>query len=257
MEALRNNKFKNAGASFLKLAVMTLVAFFAMGAVLQTTAQTKVGKKGYYPAGSPTRAIQDLDDMLDDFAIAPKGGKLSESQEEHNRKIKQNIIHGTFDIRELSKLSLGKHWSKRTPTEQDEFVTLLTNLLEEKALFSKEQSAAKSKSGGKYYVNYTGHKFLNKDKTKAYVRTKVVVPSENIDITLNYKLKRKDGGWKIYDVIVDEASLVDNYKYQFNKIIVRDGYQDLVNRMSKKLSQIRRDREERNGVSAQSADKKS
>jgi len=243
--------------SFLKLAAMTLVVFFVMGAVLQTTAQAKAGKMRYYPAGSPTRAIQDLDDMLDDFKVASKGRKLSAGQEAHNRKIKQNIIHGTFDIRELSKLSLSKHWSKRTPTEQDEFVTLLTNLLEEKALFSKEQSAAKSKSGGKYYVNYTGHKFLNKGKTKAYVRTKVVVPSENIDITLNYKLKKKGGEWKIYDVIVDEASLVDNYKYQFNKIIVQKGYQDLVDRMSKKLSQIRRDREGRNGVTAQSADKKS
>jgi phospholipid transport system substrate-binding protein len=257
MEALRNKKLKNAGASFLKLAAMTLVMFFAMGAILQTTAQTKVGKTRYYPAGSPTRAIQDLDDMLDDFKVASKGHKLSAGQEAHNRKIKQNIIHGTFDIRELSKLSLSKHWSKRTPAEQDEFVTLLTNLLEEKALFSKEQSAAKSKSGGKYYVKYTGHKFLNKDRTKAYVRTKVVVPSENIDITLNYKLKKKGGEWKIYDVIVDEASLVDNYRYQFNKIIVQKGYQDLVDRMSRKLSQIRRDREERNGVSAQSADKKS
>ncbi len=257
MEALRNKKFKNTGVSFLKLAVMTLVVFFAMGALLQTTAQTEIPKSRYYPAGSPTRAIQDLDDMLDDFKVVPKGRKLSASQETHNRKIKQDIIHGTFDIRELSRLSLSKHWGKRTPVEQDGFVTLLTNLLEEKALFSKEQSAAKSKSGGKYYVNYTGHKFLNKGKTKAYVRTKVVIPSENIDITLNYKLKRKDGQWKIYDVIVDEASLVDNYRYQFNKIIVKNGYQDLVNRMSRKLSQIRRDREERNGVSAQSADKKS
>lgn len=257
MEALRNKKIKKMGAGFLKLAAMTLVVFFVMGAVLQSTAQTKVGKKRYYPTGSPTRAIQDLDDMLDDFKVAAKGQKLSSSQEAHNRKVKQDIIHGTFDIRELSRLSLSKHWSKRTPAEQDEFVTLLTNLLEEKALFSKEQSAAKSKSGGKYYVNYRGHKFLNKDKTKAYVRTKVVVPSENIDITLNYKLKRKGGEWKIYDVIVDEASLVDNYKYQFNKIIVKNGYQDLVNRMSKKLTQIRRDREERNGVSTRSADKKS
>jgi len=256
MEALRNKKIRNAGACLFRLAVMTLAVFFAMGALLQTTAQTKVGKK-YYPAGSPTRAIQDLDDMLDDFAVAPKGGKLTANQEEHNRKVKQDIIHGTFDIRELSKLSLSSHWSKRTPSEQNEFVTLLTNLLEEKALFSKEQSAAKSKSGGKYYVNYGGHKFLNSEKTKAFVRTKVVVPSENIDIKLNYKLKRQDGEWKIYDVIVDEASLVDNYKYQFNKIIVKNGYQDLVDRMNRKLSQIRRDREQRNGVAAQSSDKKS
>jgi len=113
---------------------------------------------------SPTGAIKELDGMLDDFKVAPRGGKLTSAQEEHNRKVKKKIIHGTFDIRELSKLSLSKHWGKRTPQEQDDFVTLLTNLLEEKALFSKEQSAAKSKSGGKYYVKYGGHKFTKKDR---------------------------------------------------------------------------------------------
>jgi phospholipid transport system substrate-binding protein len=84
-----------------------------------------------------------------------------------------------------------------------------------------------------------------------------VVPSENIDIVLNYKLKRQDGEWKIYDVIVDEASLVDNYKYQFNKIIVKHGYQDLVNRMSKKLTSIKRKRAEENGEPVKAAGKKS
>lgn len=200
-------------------------------------------RKQYYPAGSPTRAIQELDDMLDDFAVAPKGGKLTAEQEAKNRALKQKIIHGTFDIRELSKLSLSKHWDKRSPAEQDEFVKLLTDLLEEKALFSKEQSAAKSKSGGKYYVVYGGHKFLNKEQTKSYVRTKVVVPAENIDITLNYRLKKIGGEWKIYDIIVDEASLVDNYRYQFDSIITKNNYEELVNRMKKKLGEIKNKRE--------------
>ncbi len=202
--------------------------------------------KNLYPEGTPTRSIQDLDGMLDDFIVKPKGVKLTPEEEEKNRALKQRIIHGTFDIRELAKLSLGKtHWPKRTTKEQGEFVDLLTNLLEEKALFSKEQSAAKSKSGGKYTVTYRGHKFMNKSKTRAYVRTRVTVPSENITITLNYKLKKIGNEWKIYDIIVDQASLVDNYKYQFNTIITKNGYPDLVQRMSKKLNDLK---VKRNGI---------
>jgi phospholipid transport system substrate-binding protein len=227
----------------VKSILLTCVVIGAFMAATLVGVKFALGAKRYYPAGSPTRAIQDLDDTLDDFKVAPKGGKLSASDEEHNRKIKKKIIHGTFDIRELSQLSLGRHWSKRTPAEQDEFVNLLTSLLEEKALFSKEQSAAKSKSGGKYFVKYGGHKFTKKDKSKAYVRTKVVVPSENIAITLNYRLKKQNGQWKIYDIIVDEASLVDNYKYQFDKIIRKDGYSELTSRMNRKLAEIRRKRE--------------
>lgn len=190
----------------------------------------------YFPKGTPTRAIQTLDDTLEKFHI---GTSLTKEQEKENRELKRDIVHGTFDIRELSKLSLSKHWKQRTKAEQDNFVNLLTSLLEEKALFSKEQLAAKSKTAKKYRVIYRGHKFFGKKKDRSYVRTKVIVPAENIDIILNYKLKKKGDEWKIFDVIVDNASLVDNYRYQFDSIITKHGYADLVRRMSDKLDEIK------------------
>lgn len=196
-------------------------------------------KKNIMPKITPTQAIKDLDAKLDDFKV---GDDLTAEQEEYNRKLKMDIIHGTFDIRELSRLALARHWNGLSQAQRDNFVDLMVSLLEEKALFSKEQSAAKSKSGGKYKVLYKGHKYSGKDKSKAFVRTKVVIPAENIDINLNYKLKRQDGEWKIYDVIVDEASLVANYKYQFNSIITKHSYDELVSRMTKKLNEIKTDR---------------
>jgi len=191
------------------------------------------------PEGSPIRAIQDVDNMLDDFIVKDKGKALTADEEAHNRELKQKILHGTFDIRELSRLSLSKYWDQRTPAEQDEFVKILTDLLEEKALFSKEQSAAKSKSGGKYFVSYKSQKFDDEAKTKATVRTGVSVPSERINIGINYRMKKNSANWKIYDIVVDEASLVDNYRYQFDSIIKKHGYPDLVRRMSEKLAEIK------------------
>jgi len=217
-------------------------AAMSLAAALPPNAAAQEKAKRYYPEGTPTRAIQALDDMLGDFITKPKGQKLSPSEEEHNRALKKKILHGTFDIRELARLSLGNHWERRTEAERDQFVNLLTDLLEEKALFSKEQSAAKSKEGGKYFVVYRGEKFDGPAKDRAFVRTKVVVPSEKVDISLNYKLKKASSEWKIYDVIVDEASLVDNYRYQFDSIIKKHGYADLVRRMQNKLDEIRRDR---------------
>lgn len=218
------------------LAAASLVCF---GALAQQAAGPT---KKYYPDGTPTRSIQGLDDMLDDFITKPKGEKLTAQEESHNRDLKKRILHGTFDIRELARLSLAKHWDARSEAERSQFVGLLTDLLEEKALFSKEQSASKSKSGGKYFVVYRGEKFEDAGKARAFVRTKVVVPSENVDISLNYKVKKGSGDWKIFDIIVDEASLVENYKFQFDSIIKKHGYQDLVRRMQTKLSDIRADR---------------
>jgi len=256
---------KNLKGSFILLSLMIVaVVMFPRGAKASLAAQAWAGpstssamlsadvtkkdamKKASVRKQSPTQAIKELDATLDEF----KAGKnLTPQEEAHNREIKMKIIHGTFDIRELSKLSLAKHWNGLTPAQQNRFVDLMVSLLEEKALFSKEQSAAKSKKGGKYYVKYRGHKFLSKDKKKSFVRTKVILPAENIDIDLNYKLRKQNGEWKIYDVIVDEASLVSNYKYQFNSIITKHSYDELVNRMTKKLNEIKAERADKNSKS--------
>jgi len=47
-----------------------------------------------------------------------------------------------------------------------------------------------------------------------------------------------DYGWKIFDVIVDDASLLSNYKFQFDRIISKNGYEDLIERMQSKLNKI-------------------
>ena len=223
-------------SDIMRVLLRALLCCAVMFAAVAPASVTQAASKGrLYAAGTPTRAIQDLDGMLDAFKT---GDNLTAEEEAHNRKLKHDIIHGTFDLRELSKQSLSRHWKKRSSAEQDQFVQILTDLLEEKALFSKEQS----KGGGKYYVVYKGHKFYDKAKTRAFVGTRVSVPSEDIKISLNYRLKKKGDEWKIYDVVVDEASLVDNYRYQFNSIITKHGYPDLIRRMNEKLASIRADR---------------
>lgn len=210
-----------------KTAMLFLIAFFSCSLAF--------GATNYYPKGTPTRAIQDLDDTLENFHM----GKLTPEQKEENAELKKKIIRGTFNIRELSRLALAKHWDILTTKQQDEFVQVLMDILEEKALFSKEQLATKTKKAKKYNVAYNGHKLLNADGSSSFVRTRVVIPTENISINLNYKLKKLDGEWRIFDVIVDEASLVENYRYQFNSIITKNGYSELLRRMKEKLEEIR------------------
>ncbi len=193
----------------------------------------------YSPEGSPTRAIQDLDDMLDSYVTNPK----TPEEQKYNTQLKASIIHGTFEIRELCRMALDKNWEMRTAEEQDYFVKLMTRLLEKKAVFSKEQGQKGSgDSGGKsttpYKITYEGEQFLDAEKSKAEVKSSVLIPSQSLRIELNYKLKKAGNEWKAFDVIVDGASLLDNYKYQFDKIISKDGYPELVRRMESKLQAI-------------------
>ena len=183
--------------------------------------------------GTPTRAIQELDDMLDSYILRPK----TDAERRFNADLKKKVLHGTFDIRELCRLALDRHWDELSGKAKDHFVDLMTRLLEKKAIFSKEQGSGKG-SKAVYYVTYEGERFLNPEKSTAVTLTFVRIPSENLRIGLNYKLVRMDSLWRIYDVVVDDASLVENYKYQFDKIIREHGYEDLTRRMESKLKEM-------------------
>lgn len=187
------------------------------------------------PAKSPTEAIKELDRMLSSYHT---GANLTPEQQEENRVIKQKVIQGTFDLRELSRISLGRHWIELSDADRNHFVDLMTNLLEEKGVLSKEQGQKKAKSGAIYNITYRGDKFLDPIKRRALARTQVFVPSHNVRVALDYKLHR-NGEWKIYDVIVDGSSLVENYQYQFDNIITKYGFPELIKRMEKKLAEIR------------------
>ena len=198
-------------------------------------APKKDPKKKYFPEGSPSHAIQDLDDQLDSYILSPQ----TDEEKRYNDALKKQVLHGTFDIGELCRLAMAGHWKEISGAEQRHFVDLMTRLLEKKAVFSKEQGGKKQKGKGPLYsVTYEGHRFLNPEQTLSLVRSLVHIPSEDLEIELNYRLKKAETGWKIYDVIVDGASLLDNYKFQFDKIIKKDGYPTLVHRMESKLAEI-------------------
>lgn len=212
-----------------------------------------------YPEGTPTRAIQDLDTMLSEYIIAPE----TDEERAFNRRLKKKALNGTFDIRSLAALSMDKHWEEISVKEQNYFVDVLSQLLERKAVFAKEQGGGNKKKGTEYTVIYRGHTMLTgKDKGRSLVQTWVNIPSENLKISLNYKMHEVDIAdikivdpivgvslpvpagtptsreWRIYDVIVDDASLLDNYRYQFDAIIRKGGYADLIRRMESKLKNL-------------------
>ncbi|MCZ6549018.1 MAG: ABC transporter substrate-binding protein [Deltaproteobacteria bacterium] len=54
---------------------------------------------------------------------------------------------------------------------------------------------------------------------------------------LDYKLHQVGNEWKIYDVVAEDISLVNNYRSQFNRVITRSSYEELVSRMKQKLSE--------------------
>jgi phospholipid transport system substrate-binding protein len=148
--------------------------------------------------------------------------KGPEKQKDRRSKLK-SVINPKFDFAEMAKRSLGPHWQRRSPEEQKTFVELFTELVEGAYLDAIE--------------SYNGEKVVivkdTQDKTFADVTSKVMT-KKGEEFAVDYKLHQVDGGWKVYDVVLENVSVVNNYRSQFNRVIGKSSYEDLVSKMKDK-----------------------
>jgi phospholipid transport system substrate-binding protein len=128
------------------------------------------------------------------------------------------VIYQRFDFTEMARRSLGPEWRRRTAEEHKEFVALFTKLLEPAHLNTIE--------------SYNGEKvqYLNEraENSGAQVDTKIT-DNKGREFSVNYRLHDVNGDWKIYDVVVEDVSLVNNYRAQFSRVLAKSSYAELVN----------------------------
>jgi phospholipid transport system substrate-binding protein len=135
----------------------------------------------------------------------------------------QRVIARRFDFAEMAQRSLGPHWRKLTRAEQQEFVDVFTKLL-------KRNYLDQIKAYQNQEVLFTGER---RDGEFAVVETRIV-PRQGEPIAVNYRLQLSDGQWKVYDVVIENVSVVNNYRSQFNRVLARNSFSDLIRRMKEK-----------------------
>ena len=88
--------------------------------------------------------------------------------------------------------------------------------------------------------SYTNEKFIytgeNIDEPYAEVDSKLET-SKGEEITVDYLLNRVAGDWKVYDLIIDDVSIVNNYRSQFDRVISESSYAELVRRIKQKVEE--------------------
>lgn len=151
------------------------------------------------------------------------------SNEQRRRTAIKKSIATIFDSQEMAKRTLGKHWNQRTPAEKKQFVDLFATLLE-------NSYAGKIESYNNEKIVYTKETL---DGDYAEVKSKVITPKQD-EYTLDYRLmKKENGSWMVYDVVIEGVSLVSNYRTQFNKIISTNGYAELVKKLQAKSNELK------------------
>jgi phospholipid transport system substrate-binding protein len=127
----------------------------------------------------------------------------------------------------MARRSLGSNWRRRTPREQDEFVSLFTDLLER--AYSETIEAYTDEK-----IVYLGEKL---DGNYAEVKSKVIT-SKGQEFTIDYKSHLVGNEWRVYDVVVENVSIVNNFRSQFNRVISNDSYEELMRRLREKQSDV-------------------
>jgi phospholipid transport system substrate-binding protein len=173
---------------------------------------------------SPTEQIRETTDqllkILEDPAL-----QAPERVAERNRLIRQ-AVDESFDWVEMSRRTLGRHWVKLSEEERKEFIEVFTDLLERTYLDQVHDYSGVS-------VNYEGEKVEGEYGT-VQVR---VTAKETRSVPVTYRVRKDRGNWYVYDVVVEGVSLINNYRTQFNSILVRSSFDDLLERMRARVAE--------------------
>ncbi len=146
-------------------------------------------------------------------------------KEEAKREKLRAIYSEMFDQEELSRWSLGRNWNALSEAQRKEFLPLFQQVLE--------------KAYGDKILAYTDEKIVfDKEvpiaKNRVEVQTRAITKSKEIPIYYRV-VQEKDGTWKVYDVVVENVSLVMNYRSQFNDILAKNKPDELLEILRKKV----------------------
>lgn len=179
---------------------------------------------------SPTALVKSIDAEVQ---------KVLKSDDPSTEKLAQRADE-FIDFVELSKRAMGAEWAKLNKKQQEELGSTMKGLLRA----SYAQKAVKDNGGGQAAVEYGDEKVTGNE---AVVNTSLTVKSDKFAVI--YKLYRPDAkaGWRIYDVVTDEVSLVETYRDQFKKQLATKGFDGLL----KTLNTRRESLEKQNAELAQ------
>ena len=150
------------------------------------------------------------------------GLKTPEKKDERKQLI-LNVINKMFDFRGMARSSLGQNWNSLTAEERDRFVGLFASLIEQRYIGKID--------------SYKNQKVIYKDqrikKNRARVYTAII--DKDLEIPIDYSLKKNQGKWLIKDLKIENVSLIANYRRDFNSIIRKEQFAGLVEKITEQL----------------------
>jgi phospholipid transport system substrate-binding protein len=174
-------------------------------------------------AGS--KITSDVKQTIDKVLAIVSDADLKKNPSLRREKLRETIGL-RFNYKQMVMRSLAKNYKSRTDKEREEFTGLFKRLLE-------NSYATKIENYQNETIKYVGEQVKG---NYALVKTQIVRKDGTIDV--DYKLINEEGIWTVYDFVIEEVSLIRNYRSQFSKIIQTESYDALVSKLSNKINDL-------------------
>jgi phospholipid transport system substrate-binding protein len=158
-------------------------------------------------------------------ATLTKSNQIVTGEGDHNAKLSalKGLLRGFLDTDALGKKSMGKHLDGKTPEQVRTFLDLFRELfirtyVQRLLLFDAPD------------FEYGEEKITGGTAT---VDTWIVTPRDKF--SADYRLEKKPDGWVATDILIEDMSLADNFKSQFDKALAKGSWDELITRLKNKL----------------------
>jgi phospholipid transport system substrate-binding protein len=168
-------------------------------------------------AGEP---MAQLRASINEFVAILSNTSVAELQATGLPEKARQLVFARFDFSEMTRRSLGAHWKSLDQAQQREFIDAFTHRL----LVSYGKTV---RATGKEKIQFMREV---RDGRQARVETKLISGNDD-QSSIDYRLHDVDGQWMVYDVVIDNVGIVNNYRSQFERVIAKSSVQELLRKM--------------------------
>jgi phospholipid transport system substrate-binding protein len=179
---------------------------------------------GEITTASGNDAMTQLQKAVDAILVILQSEELRMPERKEERKQKVlDVVNEMFDFRDMARSSLGQTWNTLTPEDQDRFVDLFKQLVEQRYI-------GKIDSFDNQKVVYQ-RQLVRGDKAMIYTD----ILDKDLEVPIIYKLQEIEGKWLIYDMKIENVSLIVNYRRDFESVIRKEQFAGLVDKITQQL----------------------
>jgi phospholipid transport system substrate-binding protein len=193
----------------------------------------KAGETARGPATPPpdSSALADLrkSNVALKKLLSKQPPSWSPENDARNSEVRK-MVDQFLDFEELSRRALSRHWDGLSGKQRTEFVATLHDLIDRNYL---RQIHGKPD----YDLKFDKETRTGNESAVHATLTTTTSKGKKVTVDLEYRTVYKNGRWVVYDIVTDDASLLENYRAEFNKIIEKDGFETLLSKLRRKLKE--------------------